>query len=226
MLCSTVAASSLEKRAPKKTAAFDATVKLLVKEQAHVVVKAFADVCTDADINKAISTNVRVQITDKLGLVDIDFGVGAKVNTAIKTSIKTVIKAEVDAEIKAEFTKTLNANIAAIIIKRCPNLDAASIRLQAKHIVSEAAKLTIKASIKISAKVQAKIQAKVKAAVELQVKKLSVDFILLKIKVSGDAAVSASLGLKFKAAVDLCIKACASIQAKQVSKIRAICAAK
>ncbi|KAF9897332.1 hypothetical protein BX616_005776 [Lobosporangium transversale] len=225
MLCSMAVASteiSLEKRAPPSTAAFDATVDLLVKEQAHIVVKAFADVCTDTDIASAVKTDLRVQIS---GLLDVDFGLGTKLSAALQSSIKAAIKAEVDAEIKSEFTANLKANIAAIIVKRCPNKDAACIKIQAKAIVSEAAKLTVKASAKIAVKVQAKLAAKIKAAIDLQIKKLSINLLLLKIKVTGDVNVSANVAHKFKAAVDLCTKACADIQVKQAIKVRSICSA-
>ncbi|KAF9351327.1 hypothetical protein BGX26_010649 [Mortierella sp. AD094] len=224
MLCSSVVASQeLEKRGakPSPTAAFDATVDFLVKEQSSIVVKAFADACTDVDVNDAVSSSIRVQVT---GLINADFGLAGKLTAALKTSIKAAIKAEVDAEIKAQFTANLKANIAAIIVKRCPNKDAASIRLQSKFIVSEAAKLTVKASAQISAKVQASLNAKIKAAIDLQVKNFSINLLLIKISVSGDVDVSSSLSLRFKAAAGLCAKACADIQAKEVIQVKAICA--
>ncbi|KAG0035872.1 hypothetical protein BGZ82_005005 [Podila clonocystis] len=218
--------SALEKRAPKPTkpvgAAFDATVDLLVKENAEIVVKAFADVCTDADLNSALKTNLRVQIS---GLINVDFGLGTKLSAALSTSIKAAVKAEVDAEIKSEFTANLKVNIGAIIIKQCPKKDAACIKLQAKKIVQEAVKLTTKASAKISTQIAAKIQAKVKAAIDIQVKKFSINLILVKINVTGGVDVSNSVGIKFKAAAGLVVKACADIVAKQASKIRAICSA-
>ncbi|KAF9995714.1 hypothetical protein BGZ80_007903 [Entomortierella chlamydospora] len=226
MLCSSVVASKAVEtctapKTSKSTAAFDATVDFLVKEQSSIVVKAFADVCTDADISEAVSSHLNVKIT---GLINVDFGLGSKLSAALHSSIKANVKAEVDAQIKAEFTKNLKANIAAIIVKKCPNKDAASIRLQSKYIVSEAAKLTVKASAKISAKIQANLAAKVKAAIDLQVKKFSVNLLLVKINVTGDVKVCSSLSTKFKAAVELCTKACADIQAKEVSKVKAICA--
>ncbi|KAF9316976.1 hypothetical protein BG003_001358 [Podila horticola] len=215
--------SALEKRAPKPVgAAFDATVDLLVKENAEIVVKAFADVCTDADLNSALKTNLRVQIS---GLINVDFGLGTKLSAALSTSIKAAVKAEVDAEVKSEFTANLKANIGAIIIKQCPNKEAACIKLQAKKIVQEAVKLTTKASAKISTQIAAKIQAKVKAAIDIQVKKFSINLILVKINVTGGVDVSNSVGIKFKAAAGLVVKACADIVAKQASKIRAICSA-
>jgi len=227
MLCSAVSADSgLEVRAvkttPAPTAAFDATVALLVSEHASIVAKAYADVCTDADVSSAIKTDLNVKIT---GLVSVDFGLGAKLSAALHTSIKASVKAEVDAEIKSQFTANLKANIAAIITKRCPKHDAACIKVQAKNIVSDAVKLTTKASVKISAEIQAKLAAKIKACVDLQVKKFSVNLLLIKISVTGDVKVSESIGLKFKAAVGICAKACADISVKEAIKIKAICSA-
>ncbi|KAF9427743.1 hypothetical protein BGZ94_004252 [Podila epigama] len=214
---------ALEKRGTKPVgAAFDATVDLLVKEHAEVVVKAFADVCTDADLNTAIKTNLRVQIS---GLINVDFGLGTKLSAALSSSVKAAVKAEVDAEVKAEFTANLKANIQAIIVKQCPKKDAACIKLQAKKIVQEAVKLTTKAAAKISTKIEAKLQAKVKAAIDLQVKKFSVNLFLVKINVTGGVDVSKSVGIKFKAAASLVVKACADFVAKQASKIRVICSA-
>ncbi|KAG0054375.1 hypothetical protein BGZ83_011384 [Gryganskiella cystojenkinii] len=225
MLCSAVSAESgLEARAikvtPAPTAAFDATVALLVSEHASLVAKAYADVCTDADISSAIKTGINVQIT---GLINFDFGLAAKLSAALQTSIKASVKAEIDAEIKSQFTANLNANIAAIITKRCPNHDAGCIKVQAKNIVSDAIKLTTKASAKISANIQANLKAKVKAAVDLQVKKFSVNLWLVKISVTGGVDVSESISLKFKAAVGLIAKACADLTVKETSKIKAIC---
>ncbi|KAF9924889.1 hypothetical protein FBU30_005232 [Linnemannia zychae] len=224
MLCSTVAAeTSLEPRATKPVgAAFDATLDLLVKEHSDIVLKAYADVCTDANISSAVSTNLRVQIS---GLVNIDFGLGSKLSAALQSSIKAAIKAEVDASIKAEFTANLRANLAAIITKRCPKHDAACIKLQAKNIVKDAVKLTTKASAKISAKLAAKLNVKVKAAIDAQIKKFSVNLLLIKINVTGDVKVSESVIIRFKSAVDLCAKACADISVKEVSKIKTICSA-
>ncbi|KAG0324622.1 hypothetical protein BGZ99_001627 [Dissophora globulifera] len=224
MFCSASVASvetGLEKRGVvSPTAAFDASVDLLIKEHSSIVIKAFADVCTDADVSAAVSTDLRVQIT---GLINVDFGLGTKLSAALQTSIKTTVKAEVDAEIKAEFTANLKANIGAAIIKRCPNKDAKCIKAQAKNIVSDATKLTVKAAGKISANVQAKLSAKIKAAIDLQVKKFSVNLFLIKINVTGDVNVSDKVSLKFKAVADMCAKACLDIQAKEVSKIKAIC---
>ncbi|GJJ77604.1 hypothetical protein EMPS_09963 [Entomortierella parvispora] len=228
MLCTAASAESgLEIRAAEAktvcpTAAFDATVSLLVSEQASIVAKAYADVCTDADLSSAVQTDLSVQIT---GLVNFDFGLGAKLSAALQSSIKASVKAEVDAEIKAQFTANLKANIAAIITKRCPKKDAASIKLQAKNIVSDAIKLTTKASVQISAEIKAKLAAKIKACIDLEVKKFSVNLLLVKINVTGDVKVSESIGLKFQAAAGLCAKACADISAKEVSKIKAICSA-
>ncbi|KAG0327585.1 hypothetical protein BG004_002751 [Podila humilis] len=216
------ASFALEKRASTKPvgAAFDATVDLLVKEHTEVVVKAFADVCTDADLNSALKTNLRVQIS---GLLNVDFGLGTKLSAALSSSVKAAVKAEVAAEIKAEFTANLKANIRAIITKQCPKKDAACIKIQSKKIVQEAVKLTTKASAKIATKIAAKIQAKVKTAIDIQVKKFSVNLILIKINVSGGVDVSNSVGIKFKAAAGLVVKACADFVVKQSSKIRAIC---
>ncbi|KAG0347475.1 hypothetical protein BGZ54_004908 [Gamsiella multidivaricata] len=224
MLCSAFASAetAIEKRTLAPGAAFDATVDLLFKEHASIVAKAYADVCTDADVSSAIKTDLRVQIS---GLVSIDFGLGTKLSAALQSSIKAAVKAEVDAEIKSEFTANLKANLGAIIIKQCPKKDAACIKLQSKKIVSEAAKLTVKASGNIAVKIQAKLAAKVKAAVDLQVKKFSVNLLLIKVNVTGDVDVSAALSIKFKAAVDMCVKACADIQAKEVIKIKTICSA-
>ncbi|KAF8976271.1 hypothetical protein BGZ46_008406 [Entomortierella lignicola] len=228
MLCTSVSAQKEKCETPApavtstSTAAFDACVDYLVKEQASIVIKAYADTCTDLNINEAISDSLKVQIT---GLINVDFGLSAKLSAALKTSIKAAVSGEVDAEIKAEFTDSLKANIEGIITKKCPNKDAASISLQSKYIVSEAAKLTVKASAKITAKIQARLAAKVKAAVDLQVKKFSVNLLLIKINVSGDVDVSSSLSLRFKAAAGLCAQACADIQAKESIKIKAICAA-
>jgi len=69
MLCTAVSAESgLEIRAvktttPAPTAAFDATVSLLVSEHASLVAKAYANVCTDADLSSAVSTDLSIQIT-------------------------------------------------------------------------------------------------------------------------------------------------------------------
>lgn len=58
--------TDLEPRAAAPTkpvgAAFDATIDLLVKEHSDIVVKAFADVCTDANLSTDITTDIRVQI--------------------------------------------------------------------------------------------------------------------------------------------------------------------
>ncbi|KAF9925745.1 hypothetical protein FBU30_004513 [Linnemannia zychae] len=202
------------------TAAFDATVDLLVKDHSQIVVKAFAEVCTDADISSAISTNLGVQVS---GLINADFGLGTKLSGALKTSVKAAVKAEVDAQVKAEFTANLKVNIGNIITKVCPNHDAACINAQAKKIVSEAAKLTVKASAKIQAKVQASLAAKIQAAVDLQVKKFSVNLLIVKIKVTGQVKVAESLAVKFKAAADVCASAATTIQAKEVVAIKAIC---
>lgn len=57
--------SALEIRGVKKPtgAAFEATLDLLVKQHSDIVVKAFADVCTDAALTTDITTELRVQIS-------------------------------------------------------------------------------------------------------------------------------------------------------------------
>ncbi|KAG0057131.1 hypothetical protein BGZ83_001565 [Gryganskiella cystojenkinii] len=227
MLCSLVAAESiqaLEVRAdtPVAGAAFEATLDLLVKEHADIVVKAYADVCTDANLQTDISTNLRIQIT---GLINIDFGLGTKLSTALRSSIKVAVRNEVDLQVKSQFTANLRVQLAALINKRCPNHEAACIKLQAHNIVKDAVKLTTKSSIKISDKVSASLSTKIKSAIDIQVKKFSIDLLLIKISVTGDVDVSNSVVLRFKGAADLCAKACLDISAKEVSKIKAICKA-
>ncbi|KAF9127652.1 hypothetical protein BGX30_014707 [Mortierella sp. GBA39] len=225
MLCGSVSAeTALEPRSAKPVvgAAFEATLDLLVKEHSTIVLKAYADSCTDTNIHAAISSNLRVQVT---GLVNIDFGLGSRLSTALQTSIKASIKTEVDATIKAQFTANLRANLAAAITKRCPAHDAACIKLQAKNIVKDAVKITTKASVKISDKLAAKLNLKIKSAVEAQIKKFSVNLFLVKISVTGDVKVSESIIVHFKAAIDLCAQACIDISAKEVSKIKTICSA-
>ncbi|KAG0226249.1 hypothetical protein BGW42_003808 [Actinomortierella wolfii] len=222
MLCNSVSAQemvALERRAPKS--GFDASVDLLVKAHADVVAKAFAEVCQDADITLATKKNLRIQIS---GLINVDFGVGSRLSAAIQESIKAAVKAEVDAEVKAEFTKNLKANIQAIIVKRCSKKDNACIRAQAKNIVKDAANLTVKASAKIAAKIEAKLAAKIKAAVDVQLKKFQINLLIVKIKVTGDVAVSSSISAKFKVAASVVAKACADISVKLIAQIRAICA--
>jgi len=222
MLCSTVVASQeLEKRGGKAVSEFDAVVDMLFKFNSHLMAKAFGEVCTDLDIDAAVSSGLKVKVT---GLVNVDVGLAAKLSAGLHASIKAAIKAEVKAAIKGEVDAHFKANIAAIIAKRCPNKDAASIRLQAKFIVSEAAKLTVKTSAKISAKIQAKIQLKVKAAIDAKIK-ASINLIILKIQVTGDADISKSLALKFKAVAGICAKACLDITVKEVAQIKKICKA-
>ncbi|KAF8985034.1 hypothetical protein BGZ46_006166 [Entomortierella lignicola] len=225
MLCSAISAeTALETRAVKDSAAaFEGTLDLLVKEHSDIVVKAFADVCTDANLSADISTKLRVQIS---GLIDVDFGLGTKLSAALRSSVKAAVRKEVNAQIKAQFTADLRANMAAIITKRCPKHDAACIKLESKFIVKDAIKLTTKASVKISANISAKLNAKIKSAIEIEVKKFSINLLLLKINVTGDVDVSESISLRFKAAAGLCAKACADISAKEVSKIKAVCSAK
>ncbi|KAF8929769.1 hypothetical protein BGZ58_008688 [Dissophora ornata] len=225
MLCSAVSAETgLEPRAVKTTVpnAFDATLDLLVKDHSDIVLKAYADVCTDASLSTAISTDLRVQIT---GLINIDFGLGTKLSAALQSSIKTTIKAEVDAQIKAQFSTNLRVNLAAIITKRCPNHDAACIKLQAKNIVKDAVKLTTKASAKIADQISSKLNVKIKSAIDIQVKKFSVNLWLIKINVTGDVDVSNTVIFRFKEAAGFCASACTDISVKEASQIKTICAA-
>ncbi|KAG0012716.1 hypothetical protein BGZ81_001423, partial [Podila clonocystis] len=57
--------SALEIRGVKKPtgAAFEATLDLLTKQHSDIVVKAFAEVCTDAALTTDITTELRVQIS-------------------------------------------------------------------------------------------------------------------------------------------------------------------
>ncbi|KAF9093665.1 hypothetical protein BGX23_003058 [Mortierella sp. AD031] len=228
MLCSSVSAETatgLEPRGVKPVgAAFEATLDLLVKAHSDIVFKAYADVCTDANLATDVSTNLNIKLT-AIGIIDVDFGLRSKLSAALQTSIKAAVKAEVDAEIKAQFTANLRTNLAAIITKRCPTHDAACIKVQAKNIVKDAVKLTTKASVKISAKLAAKLNVKIKAAIDAQIKKFSINLIFVKISVTGDVNVSKSVVFRFKAAVDVCAKVCADISAKEVSKIKAIASA-
>ncbi|KAG0001713.1 hypothetical protein BGZ80_006522 [Entomortierella chlamydospora] len=224
LICSAVSAeTSLEPRATKDVgAAFEGTLDLLVKEHSDIVLKAYADVCTDADLSTAISSNLRVQIS---GLINFDFGLGSKFSSALHASVKAAVKKEVDAHIKAEFSANLRVNMAAIITKRCPNHDAACIKLEAKFIVKDAVKLTTKASAKISDKISSKLAVKIKSAIDIEVKKFSINLLLIKINVSGDLDVSDSVSLRFKSAAGLCAQACIDISAKEISKIKTICSA-
>ncbi|KAG0269254.1 hypothetical protein DFQ27_004316 [Actinomortierella ambigua] len=222
MLCNSVSAQemvALERRAPK--AGFDASVDLVLKAHADIVAKVFAEVCQDADVSAAIKTNLRLQVS---GFVNIDFGIGSRLSAAVQESIKAAVKAEVDADIKAEFTKNLRANVHAIIIKRCPKKDNVCIRAQAKNIVKDAANLTVKASAKISASIQAKLAARIKTALDIQLKKFQFNLIVVKVNITGDVAVSKSIGFKFKVAASAVAKACATISAKLIAQIRAVCA--
>lgn len=58
--------TDLEPRGAKSTkpvgAAFEGTIDLLVKQHSEIVIKAFADVCTDANLSTDITTDIRVQI--------------------------------------------------------------------------------------------------------------------------------------------------------------------
>ncbi|KAF9924890.1 hypothetical protein FBU30_005233 [Linnemannia zychae] len=215
--------TDLEPRGTKPVgAAFDGTIDLLVKQHTDIVVKAFADVCTDANLSTDIVTDIRVQIS---GLINIDFGLGTRLSAALRSSIKAAVRTEVDVETKAQFSANLRSNLAVIITKRCPKHDAACIKLQAKNIVKDAVKLTTKASAKISEKISANLASKVRAAIEIQIKKFSVNLWLIKINVTGDVAVSNSVALRFKGAVGLVASACTDISAKLVSQIKAIASA-
>ncbi|KAF9330838.1 hypothetical protein BGZ89_008080 [Linnemannia elongata] len=215
--------TDLEPRAAAPTkpvgAAFDATIDLLVKEHSDIVVKAFADVCTDANLSTDITTDIRVQIS---GLINIDFGLGTRLSAALRSSIKAAVRTEVDLETKAQFSANLRTNLAAIITKRCPAHDSACIKLQAKNIVKDAIKFTTKASVKISDKISVNLATRVKAAIQIQVKKFSVNLWLIKINVTGDVEVSNSVSLRFKNAAGLVASACADISAKLVSQIKTI----
>ncbi|KAI1316491.1 hypothetical protein EDD11_009904 [Mortierella claussenii] len=86
-----------------------------------------------------------------LGLINVDFGLGTRLSTALRSSIKATVRAEVDAEIKSQFSLDLRSNLAAVVTKRCPNHDAACIKLEARFIVKDAIKLTTKTSATVSA---------------------------------------------------------------------------
>ncbi|KAF9093666.1 hypothetical protein BGX29_004902 [Mortierella sp. GBA35] len=218
--------TALEPRGTKPTkpvgAAFEGTIDLLVKQHSDIVVKAFADVCTDANLSTDITTDIRVQIS---GLINIDFGLGTKLSAALRSSIKGAVRTEVDLETKTQFSANLRTNLAAIITKRCPKHDAACIKLQAKNIVKDAVKLTTKASVKISDKISANLATRVRAAIEIQVKRFSINLWLIKINVTGDVAVSNSVALRFKSAATLVAQACADVSAKLVSQIKTITSA-
>ncbi|KAG0308332.1 hypothetical protein BGZ98_008314 [Dissophora globulifera] len=228
MFCSAVSAETgLDIRSVKPStahpdAAFEATLDLLVKEHAKIVVKAYADVCTDANLSTDISTDLHIQIT---GLINVDFGIGSKLSTALHSSIKATVKTEVDAQIKAEFSANLRGNLATLVTKRCPHRDTACIKLQSKNIVKDAVKLTTKASVTITDKIAAKLNVKIKNAIDIQVKKFSVNLFFIKMNVTGDVDVSNNVILRFKSAASLCAKACADISAKEVSKIKIISSA-
>ncbi|CAO3574112.1 unnamed protein product [Mortierella alpina] len=208
--------------APVVGAAFDATLNLLVKDHAEIVLKTYADVCADASLTTEIDAKLRVEIS---GLIKFNFGLGTKLSSVLRSSIKTAVKNEVDLELKTHFQANLRANLAAIINKRCPQHDAACIKLQSKNIVKDAVKFTAKATVKVSQQVDAKLQARIKAAIDLEVRRFSVDLWLVKINVTGDLDISQDVSLRFKGAAGISAKACADISAKEVSQIRAICSA-
>ncbi|KAI9242410.1 MAG: hypothetical protein BYD32DRAFT_238893 [Podila humilis] len=214
--------SALEIRGVKKPAgaAYEATLDLLVKEHSDIVLKAFADVCTDANLTTDITTELRVQIS---GLINVDFGLGTRLSTALRSSIKGTVRGEVDLDIKTQFTANLRTNLAAIVTKRCPKHDAACIRAQSKNIVKDAIKLTTKASAKISDRISTSLATKIRTSIDIQIKKFSINLWLIKIHVTGDVDVSNTVIFRFKAAAGLCAKACADISLKQVADIRAIC---
>ncbi|KAG0197417.1 hypothetical protein BGX28_009098 [Mortierella sp. GBA30] len=221
MLCSAAPVASPETSLEKRTIPpFDATVDLLVKSQADLVVKAFAEVCTDADVSAAVKTDINVQIS---GLINVDFGLGSRLSAALHSSIKAAVKAEVDAEVKAQFTSNLHVNVAKFIGEICPNKDAKCIKKNADKIVAMAIDLSVKASAKIAAEIRTNLAAKVKAAVDLQVKKFSVNLWLIKVNVTGAVDVSSEISTKFKAAAGIVVKACASIKAKLVAQVKALC---
>ncbi|KAF8928317.1 hypothetical protein BGZ58_009740 [Dissophora ornata] len=226
MVCgASASATEIEKRTAAPvlpSAAFDATVNFLFKEQSSIVVKAFADACSDADISSALSTGLQVQVT---GLISVDFGLATKLSGALKTSIKAAVQGEVSADTKSEFTSTLKVDIGNIITKRCPKQDAACIKIQAKNIASDCSKFTVKAAGKINDKIQANMSAKIQSAIDLQVKNFTINLLLVKITVSGDVDVSNKISGKFKAAAGLCAAACVDIQAKEASQIKTICSA-
>ncbi|KAF9574618.1 hypothetical protein EC968_006033 [Mortierella alpina] len=233
LLCNAVSAESspeilaagteLETRAaPGPVAAFDATLDLLVKDHARIVLKAYEDVCADASLTTEIDAKLRVEIS---GLIKFNFGLGTKLSSVLRSSIKTAVKKEIDFELESHFQANLRTNLAAIIHKRCPKHDAACIKLQAKSIVKEAVKFTTKATVKVSSQVEAKLEARIRTAIDIAIKKFSIDLWLIKINVTGDLEISRDVNLKFKRAAGISAKACADISAKQVSQIRAICSA-
>jgi hypothetical protein len=66
MVCGSVTAeTALEPRTDTKPvgSAYESTLNLLIKEHSEIVLKAFADACTDTNIASDISSNLRVQIT-------------------------------------------------------------------------------------------------------------------------------------------------------------------
>ncbi|KAG0212078.1 hypothetical protein BGX28_006839 [Mortierella sp. GBA30] len=217
--------TGLEVRAvkpPATSAAFDATLDLLVKDHADIVLKTYANVYADASLTTEIETNLRIQIS---GLINVDFGLGTRLSSVLHSSIKAAVKNEIDGEINTHFQSNLRMNIAAIITKRCSGHDAACIKLQAKNIVKDAVKLTAKATTKVSEMVNAKLGAKIKTAIDIQVRKFSINLWLLKINVTGDVDISNNVILKFRTAAGVCAKACADMSAKEVSQIKTICSA-
>ncbi|KAF9959626.1 hypothetical protein BGZ72_009206 [Mortierella alpina] len=235
MLCNSVSAEStpeflavgteLETRAapgPVASAAFDATLNLLVKDHTDIVLKTYADVCADAKLTTEIDAKLRVEIS---GLIKFNFGLGTRLSSVLRSSIKTAVRNEIDFELKTHFQANLRANLAAIINKRCPKHDAACIKLQSKNIVKDAVKFTTKATAKVSKQVDAKLEAKIRTAIDIEVRKFSIDLWLVKINVTGDLDISHDVSLRFKGAAGISAKACADISAKQVSQIRTICSA-
>ncbi|KAF9557783.1 hypothetical protein EC968_007430 [Mortierella alpina] len=198
---------------------FDATVDLLVKANADIVAKAFAEVCTDLDISKSIDTNLKVKVS---GLVNVDIGLGAKVASKLHASIKAAVKAEVDLEVKTQFTANLKANIGKTILNICPKKDSKCIHKNASLIVSAAIDLTLKATAKIDASIRANLAAKIKACIDVQLKNLNINLLLVKIQVTGDAKISASLYAKFKLAVKVVAKVCADVKASLIAQIKAL----
>ncbi|KAF9351326.1 hypothetical protein BGX26_010648 [Mortierella sp. AD094] len=218
MLCSSVVASQeLEKRAPKPspTAAFDATVDYLVKEQSAIVVKAFADACTNTDINNAAS-KLKPVITPATA------GNPADLIAAMKTALQAAVKTEVDADVQNGFIVNLNPNIAAVIVKKCPKKDAACIRQQSGSIVSDVITLTTKASTQINAQIQANLNAQIQNVFYIQIRRFAMRSHATSVAVPGEPALFSTLSSKLKAAPGMVTKACAAIKAKEVSQIKTI----
>ncbi|KAG0222694.1 hypothetical protein B0O80DRAFT_451654 [Mortierella sp. GBAus27b] len=231
MVCSYVSAeAALEKRAPvsvattKSESAFDATVSLLVKTHAEITAKAFVDVCTDAEIEAALATDLSVKLKiGKLASVKLTSAMRTKVNAKVKASVKATIQAEIEAVLKAEFNAKLEAEIKNIITKKCDKKDAACIKTNVKFIVKESIKVCGKLSLSASKKLRANLDTKIKVAVEAAIKELEVKILFISLEVQGGASVSTTICTKFKAVVDLCAKAYLGVEVKLNSQIKTIC---